>query len=288
MPGFQPWVDSITADLAADAPDVTAVDVSAGLNLLAPRGDHDHGGDHDSEHSDDHDGEHNATEMDGHDGEHGDDHDGEHNATEMDGHDGEHSDDHDGEHSDDHDGDHDHGAGMDPHFWMDPLRVRAAADTVREGFASVDPANADAYADNTAAFQRELDALHGRLETLVTDAPRDVLLVAGHDSAQYLGARYGIEIEALTSVSPDDRPTPRDIERAQTVIDRHDLQYICADPLESQQAATQLVAATDAEAVLPLTAMPGLTETWAANDWGYLDVMANVNLPTLEQALGVA
>lgn len=90
---------------------------------------------------------------------------------------------------------------------------------------------------------------------------------------------------ALTDVSPDDRPTPRDIERAQTVVETHGLRYVCADPLESQQAAEQLVAETDAEAVLPLTAIPGLTEEWAANDWGYVDVMEQVNLPTLARAL---
>jgi zinc transport system substrate-binding protein len=37
--------------------------------------------------------------------------------------------------------------------------------------------------------------------------------------------------------------------------------------------------------VLPLTPIPGQTEEWADNDWGYVEVMENVNLPTLEQAL---
>jgi zinc transport system substrate-binding protein len=247
MSGFQPWVDDIRADLRADGSDVATVDVSAGLELLEAGGGHDDHGD-------------------GHEGDAGD------------------HDDHGDEQEDDHD-DHRHGEGMDPHFWMDPLRVGEAVGNVRRGLVDVDAESADAYADNAETLRGALDELHDRIDSTVADASKDVILVAGHDSFGYLGDRYGIGIEALTDVSPDDRPTPRDIERAQSVIDAHDLRYVCADPLESRRAADQLVAETDAEAVLPLTAMPGLTEAWAENDWGYLEVMENVNLPTLRRAL---
>ncbi|MEF8779176.1 MAG: metal ABC transporter substrate-binding protein [Haloferacaceae archaeon] len=200
---------------------------------------------------------------------------------------GDDHDDHDddtGDHDDD-TGDHDDRSGMDPHFWMDPLRVEEAVGNVRRGLVDVDPDGAESYAENAESFRNDLDELHEQLESTVEDASKEVILVAGHDSLQYFGDRYGVVVEALTNVSPDDRPTPRDIERAQEVIATHDLQFICADPLESQQAAEQLVAETDAEAVLPLTAMPGLTDEWESDRWGYLEVMENVNLPTLERAL---
>lgn len=183
-----------------------------------------------------------------------------------------------------HDGEHDHG-NADPHFWMDPLRVKEAATTVSEALADVDLDHAETYADNAEQFQAELDALHEQFESLVSEAEKETILVAGHDSLRYFGDRYGIRVESLTGISPDDTPTTRDIQAAQSIIDEHDLRYVCADPLESRQAAEQLVAETDVEAVLDLTAMPGLTEAWAADDWGYVDVMENVNLPTLERAL---
>ena len=201
-------------------------------------------------------------------------------------------DDHDGHddgaegHADEesHDGEHDHG-NADPHFWMDPLRVKEAATTVSEALADVDSEHAETYADNAERFQGELDALHEQFESLVSEAEKETILVAGHDSLRYFGDRYGVRVESLTGISPDDTPTTRDIQAAQSIIDEHDLRYVCADPLESRRAAEQLVAETDVEAVLDLTAMPGLTEAWAADDWGYVDVMENVNLPTLERAL---
>ncbi|GCF14528.1 adhesin [Haloarcula mannanilytica] len=247
MDGFQPWVDDITGDLEADGADVSTIDVTAEVDLLSAGGGHDDG--HEGEHTAHHDEE---------------THHGEATA----------------------DVDHDHDSDADPHFWMDPLRVKDAVGTVRDGFADSDPDSGGAYQTNAAAFRSDLDDLHQRLESTVAEATTHVVLVAGHNSVRYLGERYDIEVVALTGLSPDDRPTAQDIDHAQAVIETHDLQYICADPLESQQAAEQLVADTDAEAVLPLTAMPGLTDEWDTQNWGYVDVMEQVNVPTLERALG--
>ena len=267
MPGFQPWVDDITRDLAADGADVTAVDASAGIDLLATGSEHDHG---DEEEHDDHAGE------GGHD-----DHAGEETHDDHAG-EGTH-DDHAGEET--HDPAHDHGDGADPHFWMDPLRVKHAVGTVRRGLTTVDEGAADAYAENADALRTRLDDLHDRLASTVADGSNETILVAGHNAHRYLADRYGLDVVSLTDASPDDRPTARDVERARRLVDDRGLRYVCADPLESQRAAEQLVAETDAEAVLPLTAMPGLTDEWDANDWGYVDVMERVNLPTLERVL---
>ncbi|MFC7227986.1 metal ABC transporter substrate-binding protein [Salinirubellus salinus] len=299
MTGFQPWLDTIRTDLEADGSEVVTVDVSSEVDLLAPGEEHDHDGEHDEEehHDEEHTEEHHDEEHteEHHDEEHTEEHhDEEHTEehhddehTEEEHHDEEHTEEHHDEDEHDEEDGHDHGSGMDPHFWMDPLRVKTGVDTVEAALADLDSENAATYEENAAAFRDRLDGLHERIEATVADATTETILVAGHDSFQYFGERYGVEVEALTNVSPDDRPTPRDIERAQAVIEDHGLRYICADPLESQRAAEQLVAETEAEAVLPLTAMPGLTDEWESEGWGYVEVMENVNLPTLERALGV-
>jgi zinc transport system substrate-binding protein len=210
-----------------------------------------------------------------HEGDHGHEGEGGHETV------GEHESegDHDGGHG------HDHSGGMDPHFWIDPLRAKTAVDNIQQGFANVDSGNSSTYESNASAYKQELDDLHSSMQRSLDGASKDVVFVAGHNAFGYLGARYGFEAKTLTSVSPDDEPTLEDIEQAQQLIDEHDLQYVCADPLESQTAANQLVAETDAEEVLPLTPIPGQTQEWADEGWGYVEVMENVNLPTLEQAL---
>jgi len=220
----------------------------------------------------------------GHEAEAHSDHEGEDHAD----HEAEAHSDHEGEDHADHEGEdghgHDHGA-MDPHFWMDPQRASQAVTTLETTFAEMDGDNAETYADNAAAYREQLNELDESIQSTVDDAPKDTLFIAGHDAFQYLEDRYGLRVESLTGLSPDDQPTPRDIERAQGIIDEYGLDYVCADPLESQTAAEQLVAETDATEVLPLTAIPGQTQAWADEDWGYIDVMENVNLDTLETAL---
>ncbi|WP_123536663.1 metal ABC transporter substrate-binding protein [Halosimplex salinum] len=305
MEGFQPWADDIVRDVRADEEAVRPVAVGADVDLI----DADHGeGDashdehtdegHDDEHTDEGHGDEHTD--DGHGDEHTDDGHGDEHTD--DGHGDEHTDDghgdehtetghHEEEHTDEghgdrHEDEHDHGV-ADPHFWLDPRRASAAVERVREAFEAVDPDNASRYAENATAYRERLDALDESFESRLAGATKDVVLVAGHDAFGYLGARYGVEFVTLTGLSPDQGPTARDIERAQHRIEEHDLRYVCADPLESQRAATELVAETDAEAVLPLTSIPGRSEGWAEEGWGYVDVMESVNLPTLERALEV-
>jgi len=230
-------------------------------------------GEHDHEGEEDHEDEHGHE--DGHD-EHGGE--GEHSHEEED------HDEHEGESEEDGHG-HDHG-GTDPHFWLDPERAKEAVGNVSDAFAEVDEENADVYAENADEYRSRLDELDETYSSELGDAPKDVVFVAGHDAFGYLADRYGFEVETLTGISPDDRPTPRDIERAQGIIEEHDIEYVCADPLESDRAANQLVEETDATEVLPLTPIPGRTEGWEENGWGYVEVMENTNLDTLTKALG--
>ncbi|USZ69253.1 metal ABC transporter substrate-binding protein [Halorussus salilacus] len=274
--GFQPWADDVAANVRDDGGDTELLRVGENVDLLEmDGGDHEEDEHHDE---DEHEGDHDEDEHDGTETDHEGDHDEE-----------EHEEDHDEEeHEEDHDEDeeeHDH-AGEDPHFWLDPIRAKRAVETVREGFVSADGANADAYEENAEEYASRLDDLHESFESALGSASNDVVLVAGHDAFGYLADRYGFEVVTLTGVSPDDTPTPKDIERAQHVVEEHDLDYVVADPLESQTAADQLVEETDAEEVLPLTSIPGRTEEWVENDWGYVEVMEEVNLPTLKRALG--
>jgi zinc transport system substrate-binding protein len=165
------------------------------------------------------------------------------------------------------------------------MRAKRAVSNIRSGFVDVDSDNASAYAENAEAYRGRLNELDETFQSTLESASKDIVFVAGHNAFQYLGQRYGFEVQSLTGLSPDDQPTPKDIERAQEIIAEHDLQYVCADPLESQTAANQLVEETDATEVLPLTPIPGRTQEWADEDWGYVDIMENVNLETLKQAL---
>jgi zinc transport system substrate-binding protein len=106
------------------------------------------------------------------------------------------------------------GETVDSHVWMDPLRVADATESVVTALVDVDPANGDVSGANATPVEEELADRHEDVEATVAAGSTSTILVAGHDSFRSLGHCYGLEIESLTNVSPDDRPTTQDIERA--------------------------------------------------------------------------
>jgi len=189
---------------------------------------------------------------------------------------------HDEEHGASNHSGHGHGDG-NPHFWLDPLRAKTAVGTVADGLAEAD--DTEGYAENADAYRSRLDGLHAEFESSLSDASKDAVLVAGHDAFAYLGERYGFRVETLTGVSPDEQPSPRDIERAQELIDSEGIEYVLAPVFESDTAARGLVNDTSATGTLPITSFAGFRQDWLDDGWGYVEVMRNVNLSSLERAL---
>ncbi|MDZ7689297.1 MAG: metal ABC transporter substrate-binding protein [Halobacteriales archaeon] len=267
--GFQPWADDMVANLRNDNPDVAVVEAGADVELLeVGESVHEHG-----------DGE--GHEEDGHAHE-------DHNGTEGDhGDDEGHEEDHEGGHEEsegDEGEEHDHEDGnANPHFWLDPLRAKTTVDSVADGLAEAH--GTDGYTENAEAYKSRLDELHEDFESSLSSASKDTVLVAGHDAFAYLGARYGFRVETLTGVSPDQQPSPQDIRRAQDLIDEEGIEYVLAPVFESDRAARSLVNDTTATEVLPITAFAGFSQDWLDDGWGYVEVMRNVNLSSLEKAL---
>lgn len=178
---------------------------------------------------------------------------------------------------------HDRG-GRDPHFWMDPVRAKWGVDNVAAGLAEADPGSAETYESNAAAYREEIDGLHDDLRTRLEGAPRDAVVLAGHDVLRYTADRYGFEVHSPVGASPDASPSPRDVQRVTDAVRENDLRHVLADALDSQRLAESLAAETGTE-VLPVTAVSGQTEEWRRRDWGYLGQMRNVNLDSLATAL---
>lgn len=294
MKGFQPWADDVITNIETDGADVRVIEAAQGISLIGAEGGEDeHSHDGERGHGTDHDGEngsegHNETNASGDHAGHGTEPESDH------GHERDHNESSSGENGTNESDGHGHEAsgdqeeGTDPHFWLDPQRASQAVENVRIGLTLADPAdNAAAYQKNVDAYAKRLADLDRRFAEVLEDAPKRHVLVAGHDAFGYLGARYDFRVHSLTGLAPDDQPTPRDVSEAQAIIDEHDIEYVLAPQLESKRAATQLVAETSAKGVLDVTPLPGTSGAWEENGWGYVEIMANVNLPSFGRALGV-
>ena len=95
---------------------------------------------------------------------------------------------------DDADDGHDHGEeGLDPHFWLDPLRVERAAILLGEQLAEVAPDHD--WSAGAVAYGAELAALNeGSIAALAVVAPAERKLVTNHRSFGYFSDAYGFEM----------------------------------------------------------------------------------------------
>lgn len=86
-------------------------------------------------------------------------------------------------------------AGCDPHVWTDPAHAALWALAIRDALSERDPANAEVYAANTAAYLDELAELHHDIATQI-DAipPAQRVIVTNHLAFNYFAARYGLEM----------------------------------------------------------------------------------------------
>lgn len=98
-------------------------------------------------------------------------------------------DEHEGE-----DGADDHGD-FDPHVWLDPERAKQMVDNIAEALAAADPAGADTYRANAAAYNAVLDDAAAEARALIDEIPeQDRKIVTNHDGFGYFAAAFGLEV----------------------------------------------------------------------------------------------
>lgn len=111
---------------------------------------------------------------------------------------------------------HDHGQGHahhhhavdDPHFFTDPLLVKALLPALVRELGRLDPAGQADYASGATAFGKQLDALHAELaELLLPLKGRPVIQF--HASFNYFIHRYSLLNAGVVEEFPGKEPSPK-------------------------------------------------------------------------------
>jgi zinc/manganese transport system substrate-binding protein len=127
---------------------------------------------------------------------------------------GEEANEHEGEEHLEEDDAHEHGQ-FDPHVWHDVASVIVMVGNIRDALAAADPARAELYQANAAAYIAELEALDASIREQVATLPEERRkLVTSHDTFGYFADAYGFEVlgTALGSLSTEaGDPSARDI-----------------------------------------------------------------------------
>jgi zinc transport system substrate-binding protein len=165
----------------------------------------------------------------------------------------------------DHHGDQD----VDPHFWLDPVRLADLAAAVADELSQVDPQHADHYAANLDTLQDDLAALDEEFAGGLADCARDTIVVS-HDAFGYLGARYGLRVESINGLSPDAEPSPAHLARLADLIRSEGITTVFSERSATRELAQTLASELGLETAV-LDPVEGLSDATAGED--YLSLM---------------
>jgi len=166
------------------------------------------------------------------------------------------------------------GVTADPHVWLDPSRLARIATAV--GRALHRGQAAQEVAADLRALDREYRNGLARC--------RRHEIVTSHAAFGYLADRYGLDQVALTGLSPEVEPGPRDLERLVGDVRRTGASTVFSETLVSSRLA-ETIAREAGVAPAVLDPIEGLTEDEVDAGEDYVSRM-RWNLATLRKALG--
>lgn len=166
----------------------------------------------------------------------------------------------------------------DLHVWLDPTRYAELAAAVADRMAEIDPGRTDTFAANAEDLAAELRALDGEFSAGLADCERTEI-VTTHLAFGYLAQRYGLDEVGLAGLSPEDEPSPQDLDEARRFAEEHGVTTIFYEDTVSPQYAE-----TVADQVGADTAVLSPVEVVEEGE-DYFSVMRQ-DLATLRDALG--
>ena len=179
-------------------------------------------------------------------------------------------------------GDH-AGEAKDPHVWLDPGLLGRLVERVEAGLAKVDPDGQTYYAENSAAYRRELSLLDDEFGRRLTGCERRVLVTA-HAAFGYLTRRYGLTQEAVAGVSPESEPNPERLAELVELVRATGTTTVFTETLVSPKVAETLAREAGVTTAV-LNPLEGLTPEELKAGATYASVMRD-NLDAMAEALG--
>jgi len=148
--------------------------------------------------------------------------------------------------------------GVDPHFWTDPLTVKAMLPALVDTLCRIDTTNSAVYRQNSLQFSMQLDNLTQLIKESLAGIPNKGVLLA-HPFFQYYLKRFGFDLIGTIETIPGSEPTPRELKQIIDLAKQQQLKLILTQPQISDRPAQLIAEATGAKIVQldPIGGVPG-------------------------------
>jgi zinc/manganese transport system substrate-binding protein len=160
-----------------------------------------------------------------------------------------------------------HAAG-NPHYLVDPLNAKIAAQNIANAFCALDEKNSELYRANLKKFDDAIDAKLAEWEKQL--APfKGQQIVSYHNSWLYFGTRFGLNVDLFLEPKPGVPPTPSHLADVILKMKTDKVHVILVDCYLNRRTADSVASKTGAK-VIEVTQFPGGVK---GTEGGYLALM---------------
>ena len=169
--------------------------------------------------------------------------------------------------------------GDNPHVWLSVTdaitQVRNIADQLKEA----DPAHADSYEKNAAAYIKKLTALKSEMHASLDNVPHKDI-VTFHEAFPYFAKEFNLNIIGVVEREPE--PTPTELQETIERVNALPTKVLFTEPQYSPAAAETIARETGAKIYTLDPVVTGEATPAAKN--AYIDTMKQ-NMKVLQEAL---
>ena len=197
--------------------------------------------------------------------------------------------DHDEDEAHDHDEDHDHEeeTEYDEHIWLSLRNAEYVTELISDLLQQKDSANAAAYHDNTEAYISALNTLDTEYSEMISECPKDTILVGDRFPFRYLVDDYRIKYyAAFAGCSAESEASFETITFLSDKVDELSLGDVLIIEGSDGRIAETIISNTKDkdQQILTLDSMQSVTRSMIDGGYTYLSAMEN-NLSVLKEAL---
>jgi manganese/iron transport system substrate-binding protein len=134
-----------------------------------------------------------------------------------------------------------------PHAWMSPSNALIYVENIRKALSKYDPANAETYAKNAAAYAAKIKALDEPLRKRLAAIPKNQRwLVTSEGAFSYLARDYDLREAYLWPINADEQGTPKQVRRVIDLVRKNKIPVVFSESTISDRAARQVARETGA------------------------------------------
>jgi zinc transport system substrate-binding protein len=167
---------------------------------------------------------------------------------------------------------------VDPHFWLDPLRLADVSDALADELSTLSPDDAPLFQDNAAQLRADLEALDQKMRQVLSGCT-NTDVVTTHNAFGYLADAFELTQVGISGLSPDNEPTPGQLTAIADFVEQNDVKTIYYETLVSPAIAETIARSTGSRLGV-LDPIEGLAD--AGSDDDYFDLMLG-NLAQLKE-----